>query len=332
MRVLIAADKFRGTLTAREAVDAIGSVCEERGFTTERVPLSDGGEGWLEVFGGSNRIARISGPLGDEVDAPWRLEGKRAIIEMAAASGLHLVGGAEGNDALAASTYGTGELIAAALDAGANHIIVGLGGSATTDGGLGALRAILPSRLRGVKLEVACDVRTKFLDAAAEFAPQKGASAAQVALLEGRLSRLVELYRQEHGVEVAEVEGSGAAGGLAGGLYALGATLVPGFDLVAEELALDLACEAADLVITGEGLVDAASFDGKVVGGVLALARSSGTPALVIAGEVDWDAVDGAASLVGSTPVLSLTEGVGSEMAHQQPLEAIAMVLQRHFR
>src|SRR6202011_2178639 len=155
----------------------------------------------------------------------WLLAGRTAVIEMARASGLLLAGGPDGNDPMNATTRGTGELIAAAPAAGARRIIVGLGGSATTDGGHGALD-VLRDRLRGVELVVACDVTTRFADAAAEFCPQKGASPAQVALLQRRLERLADDYRTTTGVDVSELAGAGAAGGLAGGLATLGATLI----------------------------------------------------------------------------------------------------------
>ena len=175
-------------------------------------------------------------------------------------------------------TAGTGELIARALDHGARRIVVGLGGSATTDGGLGAVEALpSPARLRTVELEVACDVRTRFVDAAAVFAPQKGASPAQVDLLTARLEQLVVRYRDEFGVDVSELDGAGAAGGLAGGLAALGGRLVSGFELVAEHVDLEERACAADVVVTGEGHLDAQSLDGKVVGGVCGLAADDGT-------------------------------------------------------
>ena len=321
MRIVVAADKFRGTLSAPEAVAAIAAPCRALGHTVSTFPLSDGGEGWLDVFGGPNRTTEVTGPLGDAVHAAWRYEAGRAVIEMAAASGLVLVGGAEGNDALAASTYGTGELIAAALESGAKRIIVGLGGSATTDGGLGALRAVFPSRLRGVTLEVACDVRTRFVDAASVFAPQKGASPAQVALLEKRLVRLVEVYRDEYGVDVGDLEGGGAAGGLAGGLAAMGGRLTSGFDLAVEELELDEVVADADLVITGEGLVDAASFDGKVVGGMVELAAENATPVLVVAGDIDRDSLT---ALLGLPPMISLVERSGLDPALHDTRSVIA--------
>ena len=289
MHVLACADKFRGTLTASEFGEAVAAGAE--GHEVVIQPLADGGEGTLDAFGGPNRRTTVTGPLGDPVDAAWRLSGGRAVIEMARASGLSLVGGADGNDPLEATTAGTGELIAKAVEAGAREIIVGLGGSATTDGGLGALRALpAPSRLRGVDLVVACDVETRFTDAAQVFGPQKGATAAQIRLLTARLERLVDVYRSEHGADVADVVGGGAAGGLAGGLVAAGARLESGAALIADAVDLYDKIESADLVVTGEGRVDATSFDGKVVGAVIELAAAAECDVLVIGGRIDDDA------------------------------------------
>ena len=292
MRVLVAPDKFRSTATATEAGAALASGLRALGHEVVVQPLSDGGEGLLDVVGGANRTTVVSDPLGDPVEAGWRLSSRVAIIEMARASGLGLVGGAERNDPVAASTYGTGELIAAATDAGARHVIVGVGGSATTDGGLGALRALVPlQRLRGVRIEVACDVRLGFVDAARVFGPQKGAGPAQLELLDRRLAALVEVYREEYGVDVTELEGAGAAGGLAGGLACAGAELVSGFELVADRIDLDELVEAADVVVTGEGFLDAESFDGKVVGGVAELASAFDVPVVAVVGE-SFDGAD----------------------------------------
>ena len=289
MYVLACADKFRGTLTAPEFGAAVAAGAE--GHEVVSQPLADGGEGTLDAFGGPNRRTTVTGPLGDPIDAAWRLSGGRAVIEMARASGLSLVGGADGNDPLEATTAGTGELIAKAVEAGAREIIVGLGGSATTDGGLGALRALpAPSRLRGVDLVVACDVETRFADAAQVFGPQKGATAAQIRLLNARLERLVDVYRSEHGADVADVVGGGAAGGLAGGLVAAGARLESGAALIADAVDLYDKIESADLVVTGEGRVDATSFDGKVVGAVIELAAAAECDVLVIGGRIDDDA------------------------------------------
>ena len=309
MRVLAAIDKFRGTVTAAEAAAAVCRGVARAGGTATALPLADGGEGTLAVLGGGNRRTTVMGPLGDPVDAAWRLDRRTAVIEMAQASGLALVGGPDGNDPIAATTHGTGELIAAALDGGANRIVVGVGGSATTDGGLGAIRSLWnPGRLRPTELIVACDVRTRFVDAAAVFAPQKGATPAQVKLLTRRLERLAQVYLDDYGVDVLPVDGGGAAGGLAGGLHVLGASLVSGFDVVADELDLADRMAEVDLVVTGEGFLDAQSFDGKVVGGVVELAAEVGVDVLVVAGEV-FDAAP------AGVRAISLVERFGRETA-----------------
>lgn len=327
--ILAAPDKFRGTATAAGIAGAVAAACAATGRRCVEVPLADGGEGFLEVLGGANRTSVVSGPLGDPVTAGWRLQGGTAVVEMALASGMAALAGAP-NDAVAASTYGTGELIAAAVDAGARRVLVGMGGSATTDGGFGALRALYPTqRLRGVRIEVACDVRTRFVDAASTFGPQKGASPAEVELLTRRLARLAEVYASDYGTEVADLEGSGAAGGLAGGLAAVGATLVGGFEVVADEVGLFEHLEEAALVVTGEGFVDAESFDGKVVGGVLELAAEVDVPALVVAGEV----LDGgevgrlAAASGGDVEVVSLVERFGAERARAEVLGCVTEVV-----
>lgn len=309
MHVVAAPDKFRGTATAAEAAAAIARAVVAAGHTCDEVPMADGGEGTLEALGGPNRSTVVTGPLGEPVEAAWRLSRGHAVIEMARASGLLLAGGAEGNDPMEATTAGVGELITAAMEAGARRIIVGVGGSATTDGGLGALRAIYPhQRLRGIELVVACDSRTPFVEAAERFAAQKGASPAQVKLLTRRLDRLAQAYLADHGVDVTSLEGAGSAGGLAGGLAAVGATLQSGFAVVAEETALADRMEHAQLVVTGEGFLDVESFDGKVVGGVAALAAELAVPALAVVGQV-YDAAD------ERVPTISLVDRFGEERA-----------------
>jgi glycerate kinase len=293
MKVVAAVDKFRGSATAAEVASAIGHACWERGHDCVEVPMADGGEGLLDVLGGPNRTAKVTGPLGTPVEAAWRLHRGTAVIEMALASGLQLAGGPEGNDPMNATTAGTGELIDAAITAGAKRIIVGLGGSATTDGGLGALQALRsPTRLKGVDLQVACDVTTRFTDAARVYGPQKGATEAQIKMLTARLEQLADRYQGEFGVDVTEIEGSGAAGGIAGLLAALGGTLTRGFELVADELDLYDHIEGADLVITGEGHLDAQSFEGKVVGGVAEIAAEEGVAVVAIVGIADADVRD----------------------------------------
>ena len=327
MRVAAAVDKFKGTASGKQVAAAVGSACWELGHDCTELPMADGGEGTLEALGGANRTSVVTGPLGDPVNAEWRMYRGTAVIEMARASGLTLIGGAVNNDAMAASTIGTGELIDMALDAGAKKIIVCLGGSATTDGGYGALRAITsPHRLRGVKLLVACDVRTRFLEAAEVFGPQKGASPAQVKLLTGRLQRLAQIYQHDYGIDVREIEGTGAAGGIAGALVALGGRLVPGFDLVADELDLHDVIAAADIVITGEGYLDEQSFEGKVVGGVQEMAAAAGKPVGAIVG-------DAAPEVASRIEHISLVDDYGNDKAMNESLwcieRAAAAMLQR---
>lgn len=290
MRVVVAFDKFRGSATSQELLTAVTPQLEAAGWVVDGVALADGGEGSLEVLGGANKTTLVTDPLGDPVEAAWRLDGGTAFIEMAAASGLELVGGAEENDPVTADTFGTGELIGHAIELGARTVYVLLGGSATTDGGFGALRAMPPSvRLKEIDLVVACDVRTMFTDAATVFGPQKGASAAQVKLLTRRLERLAQVYLEEYGVDVTKLPGAGAAGGLAGGLVAVGARIESGFDVLAESAGLDELLVDADLVITGEGFFDAESFNGKVVGGVAAWSAAEGVPVLAIVGGSSGD-------------------------------------------
>ena len=317
MKVLAAVDKFRGTATAAQVATAIGHACWQLGHDCVERPLADGGEGTLDALGGANRTTLVTGPLGKPVQAPWRLHRGTAVIEMACASGLLLAGGKEKNDPIAATTTGTGELIDAALDLGAKRIIVCLGGSATNDGGLGAVKAIqTPARLKGVEFVVACDVTTQFTDAAKVFGPQKGASPAQVQFLTTRLEKLVQVYQQNYGVDVSEISGAGAAGGLAGGLAALGAQLVPGFDLVAEEVELDVLLTDIDMIITGEGFMDSESFAGKVVGSMAELASERKIQIAAICGEIHPDVRSNINSV-------SLVETFGRDEAFARPLHCI---------
>ena len=317
MRVLAAVDKFRGTASAQEVAAAIGHACWEAGHECIEQPIADGGEGTLEVLGGPNRTTRVTNPLGSPVDAQWRFSRDIAVIEMARASGLALVGGSASNDVIAASTIGTGELIDAALNMGAQKIIICVGGSATVDGGLGAVRAIgSPARLRAVDFLVACDVRSQFTNAAKLFGKQKGASPKQIEFLTARLESLRSSYLAEYGVDVHLIEGSGAAGGLAGGLAAIGASLVPGFNIVADEVGLYEQIKSVDLVITGEGFMDPESFDGKVVGGVFEIATGLNKPVVAICGDIH----DAARSRVDSVSLIDL---FGEQLAFSQPLHCI---------
>jgi len=309
-RLLAAPDKFRGSLDASEVARAMAAGARAAGWTAREFPLSDGGEGTLGSLGGPNRSNVVTGPLGQPTNAGWRLDGGRAVVEMALASGLLLAGGRLANDPLGATTRGTGELIAAAIAAGAREIIVGVGGSATTDGGLGALEALGGKTFseHGVAVRVACDVRTRFVEAASVFAPQKGADGAQVRALAERLERLADEYARRYGIDVRSLVGGGAAGGLGGGLAALGAELVPGFDLIAAATDLDAALGEADAVATGEGRLDQTSLEGKTVGGVAERASRSGLPVLVIAGST-------AIQMEAPVTTVSLVESFGEELA-----------------
>jgi glycerate 2-kinase len=312
-RAVVCPDKFRGTLRADEVATAMAAGVRRAGFDdVVEMPLADGGEGTLDTLlaarGGSRRTTRVTGPLGEPVDAHWGvLTGGTAVVEMAQASGLALV--SRHNDPLRASTRGTGELIAAVRAQGFARVIIAVGGSATTDGGLAALEA-LGWNLSGMKVTVACDVETSFVDAAKVFAPQKGASAAQVALLTRRLEMLADRYRTRTGVDVARLTGAGAAGGLAGGLAAIGAELMPGFEVVAEAVGLEAALEGADLAITGEGKLDASSLAGKVVGGVLAWADDLDVEHVAIVAGQATDDVRAALAGRSGVEVLALTDRV----------------------
>ncbi|MEL6892772.1 MAG: glycerate kinase [Actinomycetota bacterium] len=321
-RILAAPDKFKGTASAHDVAASIGHAAWESGRDVVEVPMSDGGDGLLDVLGGPNRVSTVAGPLGTPVEAAWRMHRGTAVIEMARASGLVLAGGPAENDPLDATTEGTGQLIEQALDAGARRIIVGLGGSATTDGGYGAIRAINGiARLESVELLVACDVETRFTDAARVFGPQKGASPAQVKLLTNRLERLAQMFRSEFDADIAETPGAGAAGGLGGALAAVGGRLVPGFELVADEVDLfdfldPASATRVDAVVTGEGKLDATSFDGKVVGGVLELADEGGVPVLAVVGAADHEVVEQWRSRLD---IIVLAEAFGLDRALSEP-------------
>jgi glycerate kinase len=332
--LVAAPDKFRGTASAAEAASAMAKAARRAGWTAREVPMSDGGEGLLDVMEGTPHTTSVPGPLGAPVEAEWRLlspesdgrptaDGPTAVIEMSRAAGRALLPQPEGDDPMRADTTGVGRLLLAARDAGARRIVIGSGGSATTDGGWGAVQAVgSPQALAGIDLVVAGDVTTRFSAAAAVFGPQKGASLEQITLLTDRLVSLADRYRREYDVDVEAIPGAGAAGGLAGGLVALGARIVPGFDLVAEMTGLADQIAAADLVVTGEGHLDPPSFEGKVPGGVLTLAEGH-CPVLCIVGAADR-------SVLQSPPpgieIVSLVTRFGRERARAETAALIAEV------
>lgn len=323
MRILLAPDKFRGSMTARAAATAMarGVQRAQRGATSVALPVADGGEGTLDalVDATSGRVRRVqcADPLGRPGYARIGVlgDGATAVVEMAEASGLERLRPGE-RDPERTTTLGTGELLRAALDGGARTIVVAIGGSATNDGGAGALVALgarlldgdgrplapggaalarlarvdlsgLDPRLADVRLRVACDVDNPLAGprgASRVFGPQKGASPAAVERLDAALAHYGAVLAQAVGRDVATVPGSGAAGGLGAGLVACGAELERGVDLVLDTLRFDDHLRGAAWVFTGEGRLDAQTAAGKTIAGVVARAQRAGVPAIAFAG------------------------------------------------
>jgi len=292
--VLVAPDSFKGTFRAAQVAGAIGRGLERAGLMPpDLLPLADGGDGTLDALlvnlGGETVSARVRDPLGREIEAGYAMleAGGTALIEMAAASGLSLVAEEE-RDPWAASTYGTGQLIADAVERGAQVIVVAVGGSATTDGGAGALEAIDDAGgLKRARLVVLSDVQTPWERCAEVFAPQKGADPAMVERLAKRLDELAGTFPEDpRGVPM-----TGAAGGLSGGLWAVhDATLEPGAAWILDALDFDSRMRAARAVVTGEGKLDEQTLQGKLVGEVGTRTRQAGVPLHAIVGT---DALDG---------------------------------------
>lgn len=320
--ILVAPDAFKGTFSASVVAAAIGRGIEAAGLVPpDLMPVADGGEGTLDVLlpalGGETAGALARDPLGRERRAGFALleGGDGALVETAQAIGLGLVPQDE-RDAEAATSHGAGDLIAAAIDAGAQVIFVAVGGSATTDGGAGAIEAV-ESRggLRGARLVVLCDVRVPFELAAERFAPQKGADGAAVRRLAKRLERLAAGWpRDPRGVPM-----TGAAGGLAGGLWArLGAELEPGAAFVLRALDADARLQAARAVVVGEGRLDSTSLQGKITGELATRARQGGVPCHAIAGSSTLDRFDRRMidlQTVQAAPTLAALEAAGRALA-----------------
>ena len=287
-RALVAPDSFKGTHDAPAVAAALARGLESAGWEADRCPVADGGEGTMALLvaarGGVLVAARASDPLGRPVDCAFGVVdgGATAIVETAQASGLGLVAPAE-RDAWRASTFGTGELILAAAAAGAREIWVAVGGSATTDGGAGAIAAISAADggLGDARLVVLCDVESAFEDAPRVFGPQKGASPEMVARLEERLARFAAtLPRDPRGMRFG-----GCAGGLSGGLWAaFGAELRAGAPAVLDALGFDARLAGAQLLVVGEGGLDEQSFGGKIVGELVRRAAAAGVPVYAVVG------------------------------------------------
>lgn len=347
-KIVIAPDSFKESLNALEVANAI-----EKGFkevypeaTFVKIPMADGGEGTVQslVDATNGRIItkNVTGPLGEDVEAFFGIlgDGKTAVIEMAAASGLHLIPPQKRNP-LITTTWGTGELIRSALDYGIDHIIIGIGGSATNDGGAGMAQALgaklldesgkqinygggnldklsaidiseLDQRLQKVKLEVACDVDNPLVGpqgASAVYGPQKGATPEMITILDKNLSHYAGVIERDLGQDVKNIPGSGAAGGLGAGLIAFtNAELKTGVDIIIEATKLSEQLKEATLVITGEGRIDAQTIYGKTPVGVAKTAKKYNLPVIAIAGSISNDC-----HLVyehGIDAVFSITPGI----------------------
>lgn len=326
LKIIIAPDKFKHALTSVEAAAAIKQGLQKANpsWELQEIPLADGGEGTVAAITyalkGEVKKVKVTGPLGKPVLAEYGLVTvngeKQGIIEMAQAAGLHLVAK---NEPLKATTYGVGELMAAALNDGCRKLIVGLGGSATTDGGVGLVQALgglflnekgqqikpggegllelarinltkLDPRLAKTKITVACDVDNPLYGpqgAAYIYAPQKGASPQEVKLLDKALRHLAKITKQDLGVDIGKWPGGGAAGGLGAGLKAfLGAQIQSGTDLILKTVKFQEQIKSADLIVTGEGRFDMQSLRGKLPVGIAKAAQEKGIPVLVLAGAI----------------------------------------------
>jgi glycerate kinase len=287
VRFLVAPDSFKGTFDAGAVAEAIAGGIEAGGGEADRCPVADGGEGTMEVLlgalGGERRTVAVHDPLRRPLEASFGLlgDGATAIVETAQASGLPLVAEAE-RDPERADTFGTGELIAAAVAAGARTVLLAVGGSASTDGGAGAIEALREAGVLGtIPIEVLCDVTSPYEDAARVFAPQKGADARTVERLAARLEVLAAaLPRDPRGVPM-----TGCAGGLSGGLWAYGARLRPGAAFVLDAVGFDARLARADAVVSGEGRFDSQSLEGKIVGEIATRCTRAGKPLHLIVGE-----------------------------------------------
>lgn len=327
MRILVAPDKFKGSMTGREAGDAMraGLLRVWPSAQIDVVPVADGGDGTatalLDAVGGRRIERSVQRPDGKPVNASFVLlsDGETGVVELAAASGLALMPSGS-NDPMTATTFGTGELIAAALDAGAHRVILAIGGSATNDAGAGALSALgvrfldasgselprggaalarldsiddsaLPKRLYGASIEIACDVDNPLVGpngASVIYGPQKGASPEDVRVLDAALTHFADIVAKKTGADVRNVPGAGAAGGIAGGFLALaGAKLDHGADLVFELVGFDNRLEGASLVVTGEGRLDRQTLAGKAPFAVAKAAHERRIPVAAVAGTVD---------------------------------------------
>ena len=328
-KIVIACDSYKGCLSSSDVANAAAHGVAEVYPDCEVVKLAvaDGGEGTVEALvdtlGGHLEWAEVSDPLGRPVRAAYGVAGDLAIIESAAACGLTLLTKEERNP-LVTSTKGLGELIMAAIDKGCKKFLIGLGGTATNDGGMGMIRAEgFLEKTKGMKFTVACDVDTPYIGehgASRVFGPQKGASEQDVEILEERLGGYALTILKETGVDVRDMAGAGAAGGLGGAFRAyLGAELKRGVDLVLDQIDFDSKIRGADLVITGEGCSDYQTLKGKTASGVLERAKRQGIPVALVSGAVRDEQMlrDGGFGIIEAVSPLSMSreEAMRPEMA-----------------
>ena len=328
-KIVIACDSYKGCLSSSDVANAAAHGVAEVYPDCEVIKLAvaDGGEGTVEALvdtlGGHLEWAEVSDPLGRPVKAAYGVAGDLAIIESAAACGLTLLTKEERNP-LVTSTKGLGELIMAAIDKGCRKFLIGLGGSATNDGGMGMIRAEgFLEKTKGMKFTVACDVDTPYIGehgASRVFGPQKGASEQDVEILEERLGGYALTILKETGVDVRDMAGAGAAGGLGGAFRAyLGAELKRGVDLVLDQIDFDSKIRGADLVITGEGCSDYQTLKGKTASGVLERAKRQGIPVALVSGAVRDEQMlrDGGFGIIEAVSPLSMSraEAMRPEMA-----------------
>jgi glycerate kinase len=327
--VLAAMDKFRGTASARNLSEAVARCASIAKRTSDVQPMSDGGEGFRDAFDGETVAIEVPGPLGETVEASITMcstpSGLLAVLEVAEAVGRHLLVSPTADEALAASSAGVGHLIVASTRLGAQSVLIGCGGSATSDGGLGCYRVLRDAGGLSVPLTAATDV-TAFFSGARRYAEQKGVNQKDLARVDEMLREALSLYRVERGVDVELLERTGASGGIPGALAALGATLTSGFDAVANAVQLKSRTSSASLVVTGEGRFDHGSLEGKVVVGLAELLNER-VPLLVVCGSIDDEAADIFRRRFSNATMVSLVERFGETRAMTDVVDCLTAVV-----
>ena len=333
-RVVAIFDKFRGTLTQGEIVESLVELSLTLGIDIDTQTVSDGGEGFADCFSGDENEVTVSDPFGFPRRVTWKQAGERAVVEVAKVIGYGAVGSRR--CPLGTSSFGVGELLALILRLGIRDIAIGCGGSATSDGGFGLISALGGRPFsEEVSVRAFVDTTSMFGHAPRVFAPQKGASTVQVALLERRFAYLDTLYKARFGGSVNECVGSGSAGGVSGALWALGAEITMAVDSTVKSPSVASSIAVSDLVLTGEGYFDLQSLRGKVVGAVLEASEKESKPVLVVAGDADRDMKFELQKRSPSVQVVSLVEEFGYEAAVHDTkrvlLETVARYVTAHY-